>query len=481
MSEEVLDLTLIIACYNEAEHLEGSVARLLGICDLLRVRYEVIFIDDCSTDRTQEILGGLHRKYPSHCLSVHLNEKNLGRGATVTRGLELARAPIAGFLDIDLEIDAAYITSFYLALLAGADIVMGRRIYKVSLRSVPRFVLTWGYILLRRSTLSLPFQDTEAGFKFFRIDSIRPVLRECEDPHWFWDTEIVARAYDAGLQIVEVDCLFMRRRDKTSTVRPIRDSWRHLARLLAFYRSRRSTRQACLEGTVAQGPAKGNVVVDRIERYWKEKPELFVRQHIHNGGLLSLGVSRFLLGRLERITSLLKTEMDDVALDVGCGSGVYTIVLRQLGARVVGVDFSRAMLERARQNVPRERGVGPWFVLADAFALPVASGVADYVLSVGLLDYVLDTRGALKEFRRAMRPGGELVFTIPKSPSPFGFLRFGPGLWVRRRFFGLPPIRVAIRRSLLFGLLRDLGLELIGLETVSHTMWIVQCRKPTLS
>ncbi|PYR58484.1 MAG: glycosyltransferase, partial [Acidobacteria bacterium] len=55
MRDAAPDLTLVIACYNEAEHLEASVARLLGVCDLLRLDYEVIFVDDASRDETQRL------------------------------------------------------------------------------------------------------------------------------------------------------------------------------------------------------------------------------------------------------------------------------------------------------------------------------------------------------------------------------------------------------------------------------------------
>ena len=237
--DESPELSLIIACYNEGEHLRDSVARVVEICDASRLEYELLFIDDCSTDDTREILASLKKQDQSDRLRIHFNEQNLGRGATVRRGLELARAPVAGFLDIDLEVDAAYISAFYFAVLGGADLAIGRRVYEVSLATAARFVMSRGYCLLRRAMLGLPFEDTEAGYKFFRLASMRPVLARCCAPGWFWDTEVVTRAYDARLEIAEVTCRFVRKADKTSTVKPIRDSWRHFAGLAALRRSRR--------------------------------------------------------------------------------------------------------------------------------------------------------------------------------------------------------------------------------------------------
>ncbi len=240
-----MDLTLVIPCYNEAEHLEGSVARLVEGCDLLRIDYELIFVDDASTDGTRSLLDRIVTQYPERCLRVIANPVNRGRGAAVSRGVAEARAPIAGFLDIDLEVDAAYVAPFYLAVRNGADLAIGRRIYRVSPRTLLRFALTRGYAALRRMLLPQPFEDTEAGFKFFRLPRMRPVIDACRDPRWFWDTELVVRACDAGLRIADVPCLFVRRTDKTSTVRPLRDSWRHFRGLMRL-RAERVARAADL-------------------------------------------------------------------------------------------------------------------------------------------------------------------------------------------------------------------------------------------
>ena len=250
------DLSLVIACYNEGEHLIGSVRRLLAVCDALDLTYETIFVDDASTDGTREILQSLLYLYPHHSLRIEHNETNRGRGFTVTRGLTLAQAPVAGFLDIDLEVDPVYITAFFLAIEDGADLAIGRRVYKVTVRSFDRLLLSTGYSWLRTQLLGTPYEDTEAGFKFFRVATMRPIVERCEDPGWFWDTEVVVRAHRARLLIVEIPCLFVRRLDKTSTVKPLRDSWRQLLRLITFCRAQRS-------GRVAGGAASAEVTRGR--------------------------------------------------------------------------------------------------------------------------------------------------------------------------------------------------------------------------
>ena len=91
-----------------------------------------------------------------------------------------------------------------------------------------------GYLRLMQTMIALPLADTETGFKLFRRDRILPVLDACEGRGWFWDTEVMVRAYHAGLRIEEIPALFVRRFDKASTVRPIHDTLDYLGKLWRF-------------------------------------------------------------------------------------------------------------------------------------------------------------------------------------------------------------------------------------------------------
>jgi hypothetical protein len=91
-----------------------------------------------------------------------------------------------------------------------------------------------GYVWIRQRLVPVPVEDTETGYKLFRREPILPVLDQCQDRGWFWDTEVLVRAAHAGLTIVEVPVLFLRRFDKPSSVRPIRDTLDYLKRLWRF-------------------------------------------------------------------------------------------------------------------------------------------------------------------------------------------------------------------------------------------------------
>lgn len=234
--DSAVDLSLVIACYNEAEHLEGSVAELVRTLEATRLSVELIFIDDRSADETPAIVQKLAAQLPNARCVLH--EENVGRGGTVEEGFRLARGAVVGFIDIDLEVHCRYIPSMMRAITDGADGATAYRVYKVRFRLTPilRHVLSRGYRLVFRSLLDVPLRDTETGYKFFRREAILPVMEETENRGWFWDTEIMVLAHLHGLEIAEIPCLFIQRSDKTSTVRIFRDVADYFRALLRFRR-----------------------------------------------------------------------------------------------------------------------------------------------------------------------------------------------------------------------------------------------------
>ena len=231
---EAPHLSLVLACYNEAEHLEASFSEIRDTLEQARFPYEIIFVDDVSRDRTREILARIVAEHPQLQLRTILHERNRGRGATVSDGFRAARGAITGYIDVDLEVHSRYIPSLVGAIEKGADIATLRRIYAFQLLSLDRYVMSRGYSFLVRHMLDVDYKDTETGYKFFRRDKVLPLLDEIRDEGWFWDTEFMVRAARRGLRVVEVPGAYIRRGDKTSTVRGLRDSLRYFGQLVRF-------------------------------------------------------------------------------------------------------------------------------------------------------------------------------------------------------------------------------------------------------
>jgi ubiquinone/menaquinone biosynthesis C-methylase UbiE len=94
------------------------------------------------------------------------------------------------------------------------------------------------------------------------------------------------------------------------------------------------------------------------------------------------------------------------ALDAACGTGRYAAYLAERGHRVVGVDGSAEMLDRARARVP-----GGTFARADLRRLPLADRAVDVVVCGLALVHVPSLPPVLAEFARVLRPGGHVVIS----------------------------------------------------------------------
>lgn len=227
------DVSIIIACYNEENLLVDSVREIEKVMAQTKYSYELIFIDDCSKDKTRELILQLVKDNPRYTHVFH--EKNVGRGGTVCEGVRMAQGKIVGFLDIDLEVHARYIPSMIGAIEQdGCDVSTAYRIYKVHIRAIPRHILSMGYRKLSRKYLGINLLDTETGFKFFDREKVLPVIDECKNKGWFWDTEVMILAQKHKLKIKEIPCLFIRRTDKISSVNVISDSIDYIVNLWKF-------------------------------------------------------------------------------------------------------------------------------------------------------------------------------------------------------------------------------------------------------
>jgi hypothetical protein len=228
-----LDFSLILPCYNESTHFKGSVAQILSSLSLSRFAYEVIFVDDGSTDETRKLIRQICRKNPT-CRYIY-HARNMGRGAAVTTGIRSAGAAIAGYIDIDCEVSPIYIPLCVQYIKNGlSDVVVGKRIYRTSVRSMLREVLSTGYRIAADRFLGTHGIDTESGYKFFDTKAFLPVLSDIQNQHWFWDTESILESLRHGLRVQEVPVLFLRRPEKKSSVRLVHDTIAYIQAIYAY-------------------------------------------------------------------------------------------------------------------------------------------------------------------------------------------------------------------------------------------------------
>ncbi len=225
-------LSLIIPLYNEGSILEQNLKIIYKSLQKLTKSWELIFVEDKSTDNTLQKIQKLLPGFKNSRLIQH--SKNEGRGKAVSDGINWAKGIYCGFLDVDLEVSADYIPLFIQELEKGFDLVVGNRFYEKNLSAISRVISSKGYKLIVHWLLRLPIDDTEAGYKFFKREAILPVISKITEKGWFWDTEICARSFWKGLRISQIPVLFIRRTDKKSTVNLIPDTLDYLKKIYRF-------------------------------------------------------------------------------------------------------------------------------------------------------------------------------------------------------------------------------------------------------
>jgi ubiquinone/menaquinone biosynthesis C-methylase UbiE len=130
-----------------------------------------------------------------------------------------------------------------------------------------------------------------------------------------------------------------------------------------------------------------------------------------------------------------------LAMELGCGTGIFLERVAHSGARIVGIDLSAELLSKARgrlagiPNVALHRG--------NAEHLPYADSSFDVVYGSSVLHHVDVDRG-LAEVLRVLRPGGRCVFTEPNILNPQVAFMFHMGL--TKRYFGVSSDEMAFSR-----------------------------------
>jgi arsenite methyltransferase len=108
-------------------------------------------------------------------------------------------------------------------------------------------------------------------------------------------------------------------------------------------------------------------------------------------------------------TEFAKIKTGDTVIDLGSGAGNDAFIARHEtgeSGKVIGIDFTPAMLERARQNAAVRGFTNVEFLEGDIEKMPVADNIADVIVSNCVLNLVPDKDAVLKEIKRVLKPGG---------------------------------------------------------------------------
>ena len=205
-----MKLSVIIPAYNESANLKkGVLPDVENYLSNLKINYEIIVVDDGSTDDSLELI----KKAGIKNLKLIQNNHG-GKANAVMTGMLAAESEIVLFTDMDQATPINQIEKFLPEFEEGYDLVIGSRSGR---RGAPfiRKLAAWGFSVLRGLILGLPFADTQCGFKAFSkevIDKIIPKIKnEWGVVHFKggavnagFDVELLYLAKKYGFKIAEV-------------------------------------------------------------------------------------------------------------------------------------------------------------------------------------------------------------------------------------------------------------------------------------
>ncbi len=172
---EKTKLTVVIPAYNESKNLKTGV--LDQVYDYLKTvdyNYEVLIVDDGSTDSTKSIVSEQIKGKKGFKL---VENPHGGKALTVMTGMLKAEGEIAVFTDMDQATPIGEIEKFFPEFEKGVDIVIGSRQGRKGAPLIRKLMATI-FATLRTIILGLPFSDTQCGFKAFNKASRETVFNE---------------------------------------------------------------------------------------------------------------------------------------------------------------------------------------------------------------------------------------------------------------------------------------------------------------
>jgi|SRR6185437_8345030 len=207
--EKFTKLSVIIPAYNEAPTIHLILDRVKEVNLLQGIEKELILVNDCSTDNTEQVLLDYIKMHPELNMQYYKHEVNMGKGAAIHTGIQKATGEYLVIQDADLEYDPEEFNFLLKPVLRGsADIVFGSRFLGGNPHRILFFWHSIGNKFLTRLSnafTNLNLTDMETCYKLFRSDIIKAI--QLDEKRFGFEPEVTAkisrvkniRIYEVGI------------------------------------------------------------------------------------------------------------------------------------------------------------------------------------------------------------------------------------------------------------------------------------------
>lgn len=217
------ELSVIIPAFNEEQRLEDTVEQVVYYFRGKKYTFEVLIVNDGSTDSTLERARGLETRLPE----VHVIDlgANLGKGQAVKEGILHAHHALSLFMDADNATSVREWDKFEPFFEAGARAVVASRRLPASRIVHPqplvRRTLGGAYRGLCKGLFGLGVSDLNCGFKAYETALAKKVYKDVQVLDWAFDAEVFCLLKREGVRVEEVPVSW-EHREKASNLAPLK-------------------------------------------------------------------------------------------------------------------------------------------------------------------------------------------------------------------------------------------------------------------
>ncbi len=373
-----MQLSVVIPAWREADNLAELLPRLRAalsgldgaspcaqhpgdsVTPLCGIDYEIIVVDNHSTDGTAEICAA------EGVTLVQQSEP--GYGGALWAGFAQAAGQYILTMDADLSHEPSFVPTMWNHR-ADAEVVIASRYVRGGSAEMPRYreVLSIILNLVYTKLLSLPLKDISSGFRLYEASALRDLDLQSND----FDAleEILIKCYARGYRVAEVPFRYVPRVTGRSKVKLLHFGVSYLRTLMRMWTLRNSIASADYDARAYDSPIP-------MQRSWQRR-------------------------RYRIVTGMIAP--NKLCVDIGCGS---SRILNALGDRAIGVDILPGKLLYSRRY-------GRPLVNASIFALPFADDTFDQAVCSQVIEHIRVDEQPFLEMSRVIRNGGHLVLGTP--------------------------------------------------------------------
>lgn len=194
-SKGILDCSIVVPVYNEEESLRNLFGEILKVMTPMRNDYEVIFVDDCSSDASSKIINDFCDEFPEVAKNLPLTERS-GQTYALKQGLESAIGKIVISLDADLQNDPGDIPRLLEKMKEGYDCVCGWR--KSRQDTVLKAAMSKFGNVMQRLFTGMKIHDVSCTLRAYKKECVGKIALNWEGQHRFIPLSLSLQGYRVG-------------------------------------------------------------------------------------------------------------------------------------------------------------------------------------------------------------------------------------------------------------------------------------------